>query len=88
MSMRLWTVQTAACYQRLLSDGVVRCQSLSDFASETPSIAKAYEWMMEEMRNRLDPPPAGARYPFWAWYRLDGQNRRPGLRRLEFRSYA
>ncbi len=86
--MRLWTVQTVTCYQRLLVDGIVHCQALSSFAQSDPSITKAYEWMAGEMGDRLGPPPAGARYPFWAWYRLDGRNRKPGLHRLEFRSYG
>lgn len=41
----------------------------------------AYEWMIEQARQRIGPTPAGCQSLIWAWYQWQDQSRRkPDLR--------
>ena len=35
------------------------------------SFRDAYDWLSSQMAERLGQPPAGVKYPIWAWYRND-----------------
>ncbi len=63
--MRLWTLQTAAAYESLLTQGVLRCpRHRSD-----PSWPTAYTYMWEQMLTRLPPPEfdVSEASPIWAY---------------------
>jgi len=84
--MRVWSVQPLELYEKLKRDGVLHCDiELSECAGERAILA-AYDWMCEQMRNRIELPPKGARYPFWAWHTVDWKHKKPDLRRREFRN--
>lgn len=72
--MKLWTIQPAAVVEAIERDGFAI--AAPDFArdwSEPSGCAwgfeKAYGWMAERMASRLGPPPAGVKFPMWAWAR-------------------
>lgn len=79
--VRLWKLASAALYDTLRREGVLYFDPghLSDrddwFFWEQP-----YRWMGEQMRQRLLPPAAAGRYPWWAWHRWDRRSPRPDLR--------
>ena len=90
--MKLWTIQPPEILDEIKASGVYRCnpdraELLTDPASR-PIFRQSYDWLAGQMKRRLGPPPDGVRYPVWAWYRFDGENRKPDLRRTEFRTYG
>lgn len=88
--MRLWTIQPVLFYDRLCKEGSIACDaSLSECIDQGPGIfIPPYDWMAEQMRRRIGEPPAGVRYPIWAWYALYGRHQKPDLRWTEFRYYS
>ncbi len=36
------------------------------------------------MTEKIGPPHGGVRYPVWAWYKQDGKNHKPDLRREQW----
>lgn len=45
-----------------------------------PEFTKQYDWLAERMTEKVGPPPAGVRYPVWAWYKQRGKHKKPDLR--------
>lgn len=82
--MRIWTFQTAMVYQQLLNQKVVYADVTHSEYIDWGHFRQAYDWLKEEMRERIDDPPAGASYPFWAWHTVRWQHQRPDLRLAEF----
>jgi len=86
--MKLFTIQDEAAFDCLQNTGVLRCNpELSDLVQEC-EFGRAYDWIADEMRKRIDEPPAGVKYPFWAWHSLYGKPAKPDLRRTEFNNYC
>ena len=76
--MILWTSQEEAVYNELLKTGVYRC----DFnLSSMRDCRKQYDWLVQQMKRRIGPPPDKVTYPVWAIYQQDGKHRKPDLRR-------
>lgn len=76
MALTLWTLQHRAAWEELERTGVLRAEPdrvWEDFRG-------AYDWMADQMRARIGPPPEGVRYPIWAWYQWEGQRRPMDLR--------
>lgn len=80
--MRLWTVQSEAWLNKLRDEGEIECKA--DMIPDRFYLP-AYVWMSNQMKRRLGEKYA-AEYPIWAWAVFDGKNKRPNLRRMEFRS--
>jgi hypothetical protein len=90
-AMRLWTIQPLKFYERLLTECVIHCDPvLSDYLRENSdfSFRKEYDWLAYQMQKRIGTPPAGVKYPIWAWYSLRGKHQKPDLRRTECRNYT
>ena len=76
--MILWTSQEEAVYNELLKTGVYRCDiNLSPMRD----CRKQYDWLVQQMKQRIGPPPEQVTYPVWALYQQDGKHRKPDLRR-------
>ena len=81
--VRLWTIQPKEVYEELLKNGIFRCNKnkIKDLDFWGPK----YEWMAKKMKEKIGPPPEGVIFPIWFWYKRDGQNKKPDLRkRREF----
>jgi hypothetical protein len=82
--MRLITVQDKAAYDDLCRKGVLRCNpELAEWLRED-DFQRSYDWLAEQMRQRVGEPPRGVTYPIWAWYRLDGKPAKLDLRKAIF----
>ena len=78
--MKLWTVQPKAALDALAQTGVFRCQREKSYNLTKPgSLEKPYQWMMEQMRRRIGPPPARVEYPVWAWHTWEFARRAPDV---------
>lgn len=85
--MHLWTVQPEELYEKLKAEKVLRCDpAQSEWVTEC-GFSTAYDWISEQMKMRVGPPPKGVVYPFWAWHTIDWRHQKPDLHRTEFRAY-
>ena len=77
--MILWTIQPEKVYDLILSKGVYRCEESLMVNTEKP-FKVSYKWLIKQMKRRLGNPPAGVKYPVWAWYQWEGRRKKPDLR--------
>lgn len=75
--MILWTFQPIEIWETLQQDGVYRC----DPERLDPDFVRSYDWLAEQMRKRIGPPPEGVQYPVWAWHTQKWKHEKPDLRR-------
>lgn len=76
--MILWTIQTQKAWDVLDQEGylVTSKKNIGDVCFE-----KAYLWMIDQMTDRIGPPPRRNRFPIWAWYQYQSAIKpRPDLR--------
>lgn len=69
--MTLWTVQHIDAYNPPFP-----LRATTSYAM----FPEAYAWMSEQLAQRVGPPPAGVKYPIWAWYQWEGKRKRCDLR--------
>lgn len=61
--MKLWTIQHVKAWEIIRDTGVLQVDPIfieKDFVS-------AYNWLVNQMRERIGSPPNGCQYPIWAW---------------------
>ena len=76
--MILWTIQTERAWSELQDRGILHT-SRKNITEDNWFLP--YQWMVDQMKIRLGPPPKSWYFPLWAWYRWDGEKRRkPDLR--------
>ena len=76
--MLLWTVQPQSAWTDIRKTGVFRCQREKSFNLTKPdSLEKPYRWLMDRMREKIGPAPAGVDYPVWAWHTWEFERRAP-----------
>jgi hypothetical protein len=75
--MRIWTIQTAAAWDYLNEHG--RLQATRQHQSgDWP---EAYEWMHDQLTERVGAPPHPDAAPLWGWYQWASEaQKRPDLR--------
>ena len=80
--MILWTIQPDKVYELIQREGVYRCDitksGMEDF------LDPQYNWLVEQMKKRIGPPPEGVTYPVWAWQRWRVTKKRPDLRAIRW----
>lgn len=75
--MILWSIQTITAWQEFSSVGVLRGNPRYVYDAFLP----AYQWMAQQMWQRVGPPDPPATLPVWAWYQWESLQRpRPDLR--------
>jgi len=85
--MRLVTIQDRAAYENLCETGVLRCNpELAEWLKED-SFRTSYDWLVQQMKQRIGNPPQGVTYPIWAWHTLDSKPAKVDLRKTEFNNY-
>lgn len=85
--MRLWTIQPYCVYELLQKDGIYRCNSdLSPLLDDSLFI-NAYEWISKQMKKIIGNPPVLTKYPVWAWYLIESENKRPDMRKCGFKVF-
>ena len=90
--MRLYSIQPLALVQTLFAQGQLLADPGFDRSDkeELRMWQSPYDWMASQMRKRLSVrPPAGARYPFWAWQQWNGPAEpKPDLRHSSLKMWA
>lgn len=77
--MILWTMQPIEVWNIIQDTGVYHCDPVKSTMLKL-ELVEEYEWLIRQMKKRIGPPPAGVRYPVWAWYAQNGKHRKPDLR--------
>ncbi|WMJ22919.1 DUF3841 domain-containing protein [Paludicola sp. MB14-C6] len=78
----IWTIQRLDVLNELEKFGVynVREENIIWESSDTDAL-RAYDWICQEMNNRISVPPTGVKYPIWAWYSWEGKRKKSNKRR-------
>ena len=76
--MRLWTIQPVVVYEELQRTGVFR------HTEKIPEpfydcFENAFCWLVKYLKAK-DDCPDGIQFPIWAWFRFNGQEKKPDLR--------
>lgn len=80
--MILWTIQPEHVFRLIYKRGIYRCDF---FKSGMKNFAESqYNWLVEQMKKRIGPPPESVTYPVWAWYRWSRTKKRPDLRAIRW----
>lgn len=76
--MRLWSIQTEEVYNKLMQNGEVIAQiNKSDTLEygKCQEFTDAYKWLIDQMEKRGIRKPNGYETPWWAWYKINGENK-------------
>lgn len=80
--MKLWTIQDYTVFEILKTQGSY-CYNKTSLMEDC--FESAYRWIGQQMKQKVGNPPKGIEFPIWAWYRIDGWNKRPDMRKAEFK---
>lgn len=78
MKQLLWTIQSEEAYCEFERIGVLRANENFLFCEDYYRFA--YDWLSDQMIQRIGLPPDNVRYPVWAWYQWEGKRKRRDLR--------
>ncbi|MBR0573524.1 MULTISPECIES: DUF3841 domain-containing protein [Pasteurellaceae] len=79
----LWTLQPIEWYESLLKNKIIFAKPhLSElYMDNYPNFRNAYDWLMVQMEERINPKPLENIIPIWAWYHYENSNKKkPDLR--------
>lgn len=90
--MILWTIQSQEAYDFLQKNLYLTSNNDILKHDDLPLLKKGYDWMCDRLRNRTIYPSISVdhqlyilipeiKYPLWAWYKIDGKQKKPDLRR-------
>lgn len=74
MKELLWTIQTEEAYRDFERTGILRANEDLLFCGD--DLRFAYDWLSNQMVQRIGTPPETVRYPVWAWYQWEGKRKR------------
>lgn len=92
--MRIWTIQPVNVYDKLMRYGILHydvkesyyiqeaLETKAKYGNSIWTFKDAYDWISNQMFNRVGKPPNGVIYPWWGWYRYKGKNKKPDLRTI------
>ena len=78
--MILWTIQQEYVYDELIDKGVYRTDESLALPYEFAEFKMPYDWLIDKMISLIGNPPAGVKYPVWAWHTWEGKRKRRDLR--------
>ena len=76
--MILWTIQPLDIYNLIIEKGVYRC---NPELIQMKELTEYYDWLVNQMTDRIGKPPVGVAYPVWAWYIRHWKRGKPDLRK-------
>jgi hypothetical protein len=85
--MKIWTIQPIEVMNIINETGAFVCDIGKSHVCDCKQIFKAYDWLVEQMEKRVGKKPKGVAYPIWAWYKVDGENKKPDLRKRDFQYF-
>ena len=76
--MNVWMIMPLRVYESLMRDGVYRLTDPED--DDLKEFPHAYEWLNDEMAERVGQAPEGVVMPLRGWLRWEPERVRPDLR--------
>lgn len=77
--MKLWTIQPISWYEKLQKDGYVFGDK--ELAEIDESMQYPYDWISNQMEQKISKKPIENATPIWAWYQfLGNKKKKPDLR--------
>ena len=70
--MLLWTIQPLEVYELLVEQDVFRCDRSRVWGVKDGQLKEAYDWLVDQMNQKIGLPPLGVEYPIWAWHTFCG----------------
>ena len=70
--MIVWTIQSRHAWRELQATRHLRATPISI----EPLFTSAYQWMIQQMTQRIGPPPSSETFPLWAWYQWKSSGQR------------
>jgi len=84
--VRLWTVQPLEVWDLLRETGVYICDNSKRWGADDEEMTVAYNWLVEQMKEKIGEPPVGVEMPVWAWHTTFGKHKKPNMRNRMFRN--
>lgn len=75
--MRLWSIQHQSAYEQLQETDVLHTNE--NFLFFADDFRFAYDWMADQLQQRVGNPPTGVHYRIWVWFQWKGQHKRPDM---------
>ncbi len=83
--MKLWTLQPLTILNEIAATGTYRYKKeLSYNLTKQNALTNEYQWLMEEMEQRIGHKPEGVEYPIWAWHTWKGKQQSPDTNSAAF----
>lgn len=77
--MKLWTIQPIEWFEKLQKDGVIYGDK--SLANIDKSMLFAYNWITNQMEQKISPKPSENSTPIWTWYQYRNElKKKPDLR--------
>ncbi|WP_461812451.1 DUF3841 domain-containing protein [Faecalimonas sp.] len=71
-------MQHQSAYNQLQREGVLHANENHLFCED--DLRFAYDWMAEQLAQKVGKAPSGVHYPIWAWYQWEGRHKRLDMR--------
>ncbi len=80
--MKVWSIQTKEVLNQLKENGVHQIIDFSQtgWGEDNEVIEIAYEWLCEEMKERIGLPQHEKQLPIWCWHSWNGVGKKPDMR--------
>lgn len=79
MKQVLWTIQHEAAWEVFEKTGILTANKNHLFCQN--DFRFSYDWISQQMIQKIGTPPEGVHYPVWAWFQWEGKRKRRDLRR-------
>lgn len=77
--MKLWTIQPISWYEKLLENDFIYGDA--NLSNVDENFKYAYNWLMQQMENKVSKKPFENATPIWAWYQYKNEQKpKPDLR--------
>ena len=81
VEMIMWTIQPYSVYQQLVKNGCFYCNPNKSANWKDTDFRLAYQWMIKQLKAKVDLPYKQITTPLWAWYRSSNyHHQRPDFR--------
>lgn len=79
--MKIWSIQSIEVCDKIYSEGCYHCDINKSNLVDIDDFKRSYDWMANKMSIEIQNPHKSIDYPIWGWYKYDGKNKQPDLRR-------
>ncbi len=76
--MKIWSMQPASILDDIDKYGFFRCDETKSFnLSKENSLKPQYNWLINQMEQKIGKRPEGVNFPIWAWHTWEFKRQMP-----------